>query len=161
MKLTKRQLMIGSGSAAACALIVGATSVSAATGIKPASLASEIASTFHLNQSDVQKVLDQHKDEVQTYRQGQDKTRLDQAVKDGRITADQEARILDEQKQVQTDMQTIKDKTGTDRRAAMEQERQKIEAWAKSNNIPLKYLAPFGGHRGMGYGMNGSSGDAI
>jgi hypothetical protein len=151
-----RKVLIGTGSAAAvCALVVGVTGVSAASTGKPAGLASEIASAFHLNQSDVQKILDQHKDEMQTYRQGQGKSRLDQAVKDGKITADQETKILDEQKQIQADMQANRDKTGTDRKAAIEAERTKIEQWAKDNNIPLKYLAPFGGHRGFGPGMHG------
>lgn len=154
MKLSKRSMLIGGSSAAACALIVGATSVSAASSRKPASLASEIASAFHLNQSDVQKVLDQHRDEVQTYRQEQDKTRLDQAVKDGKITSAQETQILDEQKVIQSDMAAIKDKTGSDRKAAREAERSKIEQWAKANNIPLRYLAPFGiGRHGMGPGI--------
>lgn len=154
MKLNRR-VLIGTGSAAAvCALIVGATSVSAASAGKPASLASEIASAFHLNQSDVQKVLDQHQDEVQTYRQEQDKTRLDQAVKDGKITSAQEAQILDEQKVIQSDMAAIKGKTGSDRRTAMEAERTKIEQWAKANSIPLRYLAPFGiGRHGLGHGL--------
>ena len=163
MKLN-RKVLIGTGSAAAvCALVVGAGAVSASSTGKPAGLAGEIAGAFHLNQNDVQKVLDHHKDEVQAYRQEQDKTRLDQAVKDGKITADQETKILDEQKQIQADMQAIKDKTGTDRRTAMQQERQKIADWAKANNIPLRYLAPFGIGRhgmGMGHGMMHMDNDA-
>lgn len=161
MKLTKKQLMIGGSSAAVCALIVGATSVSAASAGKPASLAGEIASAFHINQNDVQKVIDQHRDEVQNYREVNFQNRLDQAVKNGKITSSQETLIEQEQKQIQSDLTAIKDKTGTDRRTAMEQEWQKIRDWAKSNSIPLKYLAPFGGHHGMGMGfhmMNGSGG---
>ena len=163
MKLNKK-VLIGTGSAAAaCALVVGVTGVSAASAGKPASLASEIASAFHLNQGDVQKVIDQHRGEMQTYRQEQDKTRLDQAVTDGKITSDQETKILDEQKVIQSDMASIKDKTGTDRKTAMDAERTKIQQWAKDNHIPLHYLAPFGiGRHGMGPGMmhHDNDGDA-
>lgn len=147
MKLSKRALMMGGGSAAVCALIAGATSVSAAGTGKPASLASEISSAFHLNQSDVQKVIDQHKGEVQSYRQEKNQDRLDQAVKDGKITSAQETLILNEDKQIQSDLQGIQGQTGSDRRTAMQQERAKVQQWAKDNNIPLRYVMPM--HRGF------------
>lgn len=153
MKLNRKVLIGTSSAMAVCALVVGVSSASAASTGKPASLASEIASAFHLNQTDVQKVIDQHQDENQAFRQEQMKTRLDQAVKDGKLTQDQENKILDKQKVIRSDMNSIKSKTGTDRKAAMEAERTKIQQWAKDNNIPLQYLMPMGGHHGMGRGM--------
>ncbi len=129
--------------------LIGVSTVSAAN--SPGTLANKIASTFHLNASDVQKVIDQNHSDREAQHQQDMKARLDQAVKDGKITGAQETLIIDKQKELQSQRESLKDKTPEERRTAMQQTRTELEAWAKQNNIPLQYLAPFG--RGMGHHM--------
>ena len=140
-------------SAVSC--IIGAASVvgiaSAATGVKPASLASEIAAKFHLNQSDVQSVIDQHKTEMQNYRQENYQARLDADVKAGKITSAQEQLILQEHQQILSFLQSLKGKSAADRKTALQTERTQVEQWEKTNNIPDGYLG-FPGHHGFGHG---------
>ena len=56
-------------------------------------LVEKIANKFNLNKSDVQKVFDDNRSENENRRETKEKSRLDQAVKDGKITKDQEDKI--------------------------------------------------------------------
>ncbi len=81
------------------------------------------------------------------------KSRLDQAVKDGKITQEQEDKIIAKQKELKAERdankEAIKNKTEAERKAAMEAKKTELEKWAKDNNVPIEYLHP-GGGRGMG-----------
>jgi len=123
-------------------------------------LVNAIATKFNLNTADVQKVFDEQRAQMSAQRQAQQAARqkamLDQAVKDGKITQAQEDLIIAKQKEVQTFMGTLTGKTEADRQAAMKTEKDSIQAWAKTNNIPEQYVMMFGrgeGPRGGGMGM--------
>lgn len=126
--------------------------VTAASLTKPNSLASEIATKFHLNQNDVQSVINSHQQEVQTDREQNYQARLDETVTDGKITVAQKAQILAKHQEIVNFMATLKDKTPADQRAAMQTEMASVRQWATDNKIPMNLLGFFGG-RGMGRGM--------
>jgi len=117
------------------------------------SLVQMIADKFHLNVSDVQQVFDQNRANEQANRQAKAKEFLDAAVKDGKITQAQEDLITAKQAEIQTFMDSLKDKSAADRKTAMQTEMTQVAQWAKDNGISEKYLhlggpgGP-GGHRG-------------
>lgn len=138
-----------------------------------------IADKFNLNKNDVQQVFDQYKSDRQNSMQAQFEQKLDQAVKDGKITEEQKKLILakhqelisQRQNQMQNrqnmtpeqrkaEMQNMQGKTqeerktiGEAKKTKMETERKELEDWAKQNNIDPQYL--FGGRRGHFGGMKG------
>src|SRR5947209_2009591 len=123
------------------------------------SLAAKIAAAFHLNQSDVQKVIDQNRDDRQAQMEQNYETHLSQAVTDGKITSAQKELILAKHKEVAAFMDTQKDKTPQERRDAIKAEIQQVQQWAKDNSVPFNLVMP--AHRGMGIGhMHGNDGDA-
>lgn len=120
------------------------------------SLVQAIASKFGLNVSDVQAVFDQHKTDMRTNMEAKFKDRLDQAVKDGKITAAQEQLIINKRNELEAkraqDAQNFKSMTKEERKTAMDQQKTDLENWAKQNNIDIKYLMPGGGMgRGLGH----------
>jgi uncharacterized membrane protein YwzB len=145
---------------------IGAGAIQAAgpkgIGFKPmTNLVNAIATKFNLNPTDVQKVIDDQRTQMEVERHTQQaadqKTRLDQAVKDGKITQAQEDLIIAKQTEIQTFMDSLKDKTEADRQAAIKTEMDAVQAWAKTNNIPDGMLmigrgGAFGGPRGEGMG---------
>lgn len=119
------------------------------------SLVQEIASKFNLNQSDVQAVFTQHREEMQAKMGSNYETYLANLVKSGKISEEQEQLILNEHKQLmsqmQSNMKNFKSMTPAERKAQTQAEMQSVQNWAKQNNISLRYLRPFGsGMRGFG-----------
>jgi Skp family chaperone for outer membrane proteins len=157
MKIKKPLLIVGATALIGTASVIGTGLASAATGSTNSdSLVDKIAQKFKLNKSDVQAVFDQNKADHQAQHQADLKASLDQAVKDGKITSQQEAKILDKLKELkaqhEADHQTMENKTPEERKAAMDAKKTEIEQWAKDNGISpdiLKYLRPGGhGHHG-------------
>ncbi len=115
-------------------------------------LVDKIAQKFNLNKTDVQGVFDQNKTDQQAAHTAKQKARLDQAVKDGKITQDQEDKIIAKQAELKTQMQAerdaLKSKTEAERKAFKDQKRTELEQWAKDNKIPTKFLHPGGQHMG-------------
>lgn len=136
---------------------LGAMTASAAS--NPTSyppIVQKIAQKFGLKEADVEAVFDQNKADHQAAHQTLIKSKLDQAVKDGKITAAQEQAILsklpDLQKQQEADKTNFKNMTPAHRQAAMQKERQDLTDWAKQNNIDLKTIPyVFGGPRIGGF----------
>lgn len=116
-------------------------------------LAQMIAQKFNLNPSDVQSVMSQYRQDRQTQMEANFKARLDQDVKDGKITADQETLILNKRQELQTNRKSefanFKNMTPDQRKAAMQSQKQDLENWAKQNNIDIQYLFGFGMRGGM------------
>ena len=119
-------------------------------------LVTAIATRFHLNQADVQQVFDEQRLQVtqqMQLTQGQhEKTKLDQAVKAGKLTQAQEDLIIAKQAEMKTLMNSLKGKTPGERQTALKAQTDTLKAWAQTNNIPMQYLMPFGG------GMRGGRG---
>jgi hypothetical protein len=119
------------------------------------SLVQEIASKFNLNQSDVQAVFTQHREEMQSKMESNYENYHANLVKSDKITEEQEQLILNEHKQLvsqmQSNMKDFKSMTPAERKTQMQAQMQSVQNWAKQNNISLQYLRPFGpGMRGFG-----------
>ena len=122
-----------------------------------ASLVQKIADKFGLKKEDVQAVFDQDRQERQVQMQTRFEEQLSQDVKDGKITEDQKQLIIAKRKELeanrQTNMESMKNMTDDERKAAMEKEKQELENWAKENGIDFQYL--FGGFKGHPGGFRG------
>ena len=134
----------------------GATAIHAAsndTTTRPnpmANLVTAIAQKFNLNQADVQKIFDeqqtQMREKMETRQVEQQKERLTQAVKNGKLTQAQADLILAKQAELKTFHESLKGKTPEEARATMEAKKTELQQWAKTNNIPEQYvIGPMGG----------------
>lgn len=135
------------------ALMTGSAFAQASNG---QTLAQVIADKFHLNVQDVQNVISQFRSTKQQQHEANYKTHLDQLVKNGKITPDQEQLILSKRQELQTQMQqdrqNWKNMTPAQRKSARQSQVQDLKNWAKQNNIPLKYVV---GGFGMWHAMRG------
>jgi len=156
MNKTKKSFMLAAGATA-----IGFTALGGATAIHAAGTASTatnpestlvqmLATKFNLSDSAVQAVFDQEHQNEQATRAANEKTRLDADVTAGKITAAQETLILAKQAEEQTFMESLKDKSQTDRQAAIKTEEANLTTWATTNNIPEQYVHLMGGPGGRG-----------
>jgi len=130
------------------ALVIGATvgvvalqSISAATSNPVSTLVQNLAKKFNASAGDVQGVFDQTKTQLDQQRQQEIKNSLDQAVKDGKITSDQENTILSKLSDIQTKAE------------AASAAQQDLRSWSNTNNVDLQTILPKGGfgHHGFGF----------
>jgi hypothetical protein len=145
-------LTILGASALGTALFVGTAyltlqSVSALIGIgngQYPDLIKNLAAKFNADPAEVEQVFEDTHDQMIS-------TRLDEAVAEGKITADQKTMIVNKMDEVQAKMDEINNQelTATARRDALEALHEEVRTWADDNNIPLGYVM-FGGGRGMG-----------
>lgn len=117
------------------------------------SIIQKLAERFGLKESDVQAVFDEVRQERQSQMQARFEERLNQAVKDGKITESQKQVILAKHKElVEKRSQNKKDwqsMTPEQRRQVMQEQREELKSWASQNGIDLKYLFSwFGMKRG-------------
>ena len=126
------------------------------------SLVQMIANKFGLKTSDVQGVFDQYKQQHTAKMQQNYQTRLDQLVKDGKLTSDQEKLIQGEHQKLQSEHQSdftnFKNLTPEQCKDVLSKIRQEVTDWSKTNNIPARYLMP-GPGMGRMHMFFGSSAD--
>ncbi|MEI7818995.1 MAG: hypothetical protein WCI47_02655 [bacterium] len=138
------------------ATVVGIGAVSAAQSTSGKSLADAIAARFNVNKTEVQQVIDQHRDEKKQGMEQNYEKRLQGAVDDKKLTSEQRDKLLAKHKELFADMQSqrdaLKDKTPAERKAAMQAKRDEVTQWEKDNNIPAGYL---NGSGMSGPGMHG------
>lgn len=112
----------------------------------------KLVERFGLKESDVQAVFDEVRQERQLQMQERFEERLDQAVKDGKITESQKQAILAKHKELaEKRLQNPKDwqnMTPEQRRQAMQEQKKELESWASQNGIDLKYFFGWFGMRG-------------
>jgi hypothetical protein len=121
-------------------------------------IAQRIAQRFNLNKGDVQKVFDEVAQERHDRMHANLEERLNQAVKDGKITDVQKTAILgklDEWKNNRQDFETFKDKTPEERKQIMDERKSELEKWAKDNGLTLQTLHELVGQGSFGFGMRG------
>jgi len=104
----------------------------------------KLASKFNLNKNEVKSTFEemrtQRQQERQKEMQAQFEARLNQAVKDGKITEDQKAKIMAKHQEMQKEQGS---------------KRQEMQTWAEKNGIDMGWMMGFGGPRGMGRGFGG------
>jgi hypothetical protein len=143
------------------ALVIGGTAflgvshVSAQNTDGHLDLIAAIAQKFNVPQDQVQQVFNDHRAKRQSEMQAKMDERLTQLVKDGKLTEDQKqaiiAKLAEEKNNFNPD--SFKDLTPAQRREKMEQHRQEMENWAKSQGIDLSVIMPMKMGRG-GHGMH-------
>lgn len=115
--------------------------------VKPeGTLVQAIAEKFGLNQAEVQAVFDDQREKHHEVMQQKLEERLNQAVKDGKITEDQKTKILEKHAEFKQNHESLKDMTPEERRTAMQQKHDELKSWAEAEGIDLSYLM-------MGHGM--------
>lgn len=147
----KKVLTILGASALGSALFVGTAyltlqSVSALIGLgngEYPDLIKNLAAKFNADPAEVEQVFEDTHDQMIS-------SRLDEAVADGEISAEQKALIINKMDEVQAKMEEINNQemTATERRDALESLHDELRDWADENDIPLMFL--MGNRRGMG-----------
>lgn len=112
--------------------IASAQSTTSDSSSGASSLIDKLASKFNLNKDEVKAVFDQEKSDRDAEMQAKLTERLDAAVKDGKITAEQKTLIENKLKEL---------------KSSRENERAELDKWASDNKIDAKYLM-MGGPRG-------------
>lgn len=127
-----------------------------------------IAQKFGLDQNQVKTAVtdyqNKNKQNIQTNIQNREKTRLDNLVKQGKITSAQEQQIIDELAVLRSKYNpaNFKNLTAIQRKQQFLQEQNDIKTWSQTTGIDSKYLMPgfgmggMGGFRGMHFGKWGT-----
>ncbi len=152
---SKRTILAGGLASLAAVAVIGVGSVGAASQTGAGNnLSDKISSAFHLNKADVQKVIDQDHSEHMAQREAEHQAKLDQAVKDGKITSAQKDQLEAKQKELRSFMDTLKDKSESERHTAMKAKLDEFKQWATDNKISADVVGP-GHHRGHMEGRMG------
>lgn len=139
-------------------LSAGAFSVYAAeSGGSYPSIVQKIAKAFNLDPAKVNDVFKQDQQERMAQRQTQFEDRLNQAIKDGKLTQTQKDAIIAKLEEVKKKREEIMKLAPQDRKAAMQKIMQDLKAWADKNKIDYRQVMG-GMMRGMGGGMRGMRG---
>ena len=72
------------------------------------------------------------------------KQHLSQAVSSGKLTQEQADKILAKKQEMKSFMESIKDKTPTQKKEMIKQHRDEFKKWAEENNIPKPDMKPSG-----------------
>lgn len=155
----KKNLMIAGSLVTIGASAIGVSAVSAASNNNGQDgLVSKIASTFNLNQDEVQKVFDENREEHQAEHKARLEKRLTKAVENGKISEDQKNLILAKMDENKAFFESLKDMSKSERKTALKNHREDMKSWAEENGIDKEYLLPshhFGRHGGHGEGPKG------
>lgn len=143
--------------ALAGATVFGIAKVNAQSTTQPyQGLVQAIAQKFNLNQSEVQSVVDQYRQQQHASRQQQQqdrlKTKLSTLTQQGKITATQEQAILAEFAKLQSEYNftNMGNLTRTQRQQEFQKHQQELKSWASSQGINLSLIGPLGsGGRGV------------
>lgn len=145
----------------ATALVTGMAAVSAAgLGVATAatnhtttgtSIVDKLATKFNLKKEDVQKVFDEDRASHEAEHQQKMSERIDQAVKDGKISQTLADQLKTKLKEIANLRDGLKDKTADERRTAMQEKMDEFKKWLEDNNIPKEIAGP--GRHGMGMRM--------
>jgi hypothetical protein len=161
MKAVKKSMLVGAGVVTiGLAGLSGAGIASAATGTTSTgsdTLVDKIASTFHLDKSKVQAVVDADRQSHIADMEAKRATALKQAVTDGKITQAQADHITAAWKEIDDLRGTTKPESmSTTTRDQIKQKMDDLRTWLKDQNIDLRSIAGLGGHgRGHGHGFGG------
>jgi hypothetical protein len=137
------------------AVLISTVSVSAQETNGQATLVQKIAQKFGLQESEVQTVFDEHREEHHAQMQAHFEERLTQAVNDGKITEAQKQAIIAKHKKLQeaftSERETMKNMTPEERKATMEKRHDALKAWAEEQGIDLSlFPMVMNGHGGHG-----------
>lgn len=109
----------------------------------------------------MQKVIDENHQERQAEHQAKIKEKLDEAVKNGKITQEQADKLIAKLKEIhdqrKSNKESNKDLSKEERHELIKTEREEFEKWLADNNIPKDVLPKHGKHKfGHGHGKRGA-----
>ena len=99
-----------------------------------------IATKFGLDKAEVQKVFDEERSLRRHDRSKQAKQRLDEAVKDGKLTQSQADEILNQAQKFESFLDELDETNEDKRRTLIQNKRAEIKQWANQNNIPKRFV---------------------
>jgi preprotein translocase subunit SecD len=137
MNIKKPLLLAGVGTVVGLASVTGVVSAHSNGQSPSGSLADKIAQRFNLDKNEVQKTIDEAKTDRSAKRQQTIEQRLEKAVTDGKITAEQKDAILAKYQELRSYMDSIKDKPAAEQRQLMKQKQAEIQQWAKDNGLSV------------------------
>lgn len=143
MHIKKSLLVLGAVTGIGLVGVTGLGVASAATDApsgKTDSIIDKLAVKFHLDKGEVTQVFEETRAEREAKHQQRLEERLDQAIKDGKLTEEQKTKILAKLEELRNARGGSKEMTPGERRAAKIESHQGLEQWATDNNIPLHYL---------------------
>jgi len=161
MNIKKSLLVAGVVTTLGATGIAGTSIASAATPTEfgmndsSSSLITRIAKRFNLKQSEVKKVFDQDHQTHMKEAEARFKSKLNTAVKQGKLTSSQRSKILAKNAELKKNMEamhkTMKNKTEAQRHALMQKQRTSLQKWATQNKIPAAYFhfVMGGGHHAV------------
>jgi hypothetical protein len=152
--------------------VYGVNNAGAQVDGNPSSVIEKIATKFNLSKDEVQKVFNEEKEERQKLMQDSFEKKISDAVAKGELTENQKKLILDKKASLRKEAEARREEMWKNRKnpgsmsederkvfmeerqAEMKKHRDEIEAWARKNNIDVKYLmgsmnGRIGGPRGM------------
>jgi len=137
-------IVAGAVTAVGVSSLAGFSAVSAQSSTGTDNLIDKIATKFNLNKADVQKLFDEDRTAHEAQQAKQQSARLQKLVDAGTITAQQktviEAKVAELKAQREANRDSMKDLTGDQRKAKMDEERASLEAWAKQQGLDLTKL---------------------
>ncbi|MDD3888067.1 MAG: hypothetical protein PHN19_04815 [Patescibacteria group bacterium] len=101
----------------------------------------KLATKFNLNQDEVQKFFDEFRQERHQEMQKNMEEKLDQAVKNNKITNEQKGKILEKMQEMKKEGN---DQSSSKKGQSRQLHKEEMEKWAQENNIDLNLLRPFG-----------------
>lgn len=157
---TKQKIALG--------VVAGATVLAGAYGVTTAKAADTttlppmvqgVAEKFGLNKDEVQKYMTEKRQENRVERQAVREasltTKLDEAVKAGKITESQKTAILAKHEEIQAKREGYSTLTQAERRAKMQELRTEMQTFLKEQGIDGSVMpTPQGPKGGMGGGMH-------
>ena len=132
------------------AALLAVTRVSAQSSNKSAGLVQAIAQKLNVDQSQVQSVVDQfrqdHKTKMQQNMQQREEQHLTKLVQDGKLTDAQKQAILNELASLKTkyNPDNFKNLSGDDRKKQMQAMKDELKSWFQSQGIDQNLIMGFG-----------------
>lgn len=124
-------------------VVYSANALADDTTTRPGPNTEALAQKLGVDQSKVDSAMDEIRADRQKERQEQVASKLDEAVKDGIITAEQKQKILDKQSEI---------------RGQRGQKRTEMQEWYKANGIDFDKVHEYIGFGGNGQGNGGGRG---
>ncbi len=144
MKKTTKRAMLASGIVGVATVGVLASGGFAYANTGQQSLADNIATKFKLNKTEVQKVIDQDREQHEA-------DHLAKLVKDGKLTQAQADKLKVEEDAIHAKMEAARNETDpAKRKAARDAIKAEMDQWAKNNGIDLSTIRPGRGMHGPG-----------
>lgn len=109
--------------------------VQAATDSNTLSLPQRVAERFGLEQSEVEAVFDEFRDERHQEMKSHFEEKLSTLVTEGKLTEEQKSAILAKKEELWTEHQTLHSLSPEERKAFVDTEREELKAWAQAQGI--------------------------